>query len=151
LTVRVPAYKITDTLEREFPITQNLQYGRLTLSNPKALLQRGSDRVVAGTSLSFANPLIGTQKGKLYISGIPYFDAKSGAIYLKEPMIDKLEFNGYGLSDYIQAPAKELIQPIINEIFRQTPIYRVDRNSLQGSFVKNIFVQDGELLVTFGI
>ncbi len=150
LTVRVPASTVTSSLEKQFPIKQSLQYGDVELSNPKALLTRGSNRVVTGTSIGFSSALIPKQTGKLYVSGIPSFDAQTGNIYLKEPMIDKLEFNGYKLSDYLQGPLKSAIIPIINELFRTTPIYTVNRSSLQGSFVKNVVVDNGELLVTFG-
>jgi len=150
LTVRVPASTVTSSLEKQFPIKQSFQYGDVELSNPKALLTRGSNRVMTGTSIGFSNALIPKQTGSLYVSGIPSFDAQTGNIYLKEPMIDKLEFNGYKLSDYLQGPLKSAIIPIINEVFRTTPIYTVNRSSLQGSFVKNVVVDNGELLVTFG-
>jgi hypothetical protein len=150
LTIRVPASTVTSSLEKQFPIRQSLQYGDVELSNPKALLSRGSNRIVTGTSIGFSNAFIPKQTGSLYVSGIPFFDAQTGNIYLREPMIDKLEFNGYKLSDYIQGPLKSAIIPIINEVFRTTPIYTVNRSSLQGSFVKNVIVDNGELLVTFG-
>lgn len=151
LTIRVPASSVTSALEQQFPIRQSFQYGDVELANPKALLTRGSNRVVTGTSIGFSNALIPKQSGALYVSGVPFFDAQSGAVYLREPMIDKLEFNGYKLSDYLQGPLKQALIPIINEVFRQTPIYKVNRSSLQGSFVKNVVVDNGELLVTFGL
>ncbi len=150
-TVRIPASTVTSALEQQFPIKQSFAYGDVELSHPKALLSRGSNRVVTGTSIGFSNAFIPKQKGSLYVSGIPYFDAQSGAIYLREPMIDKLEFNGYKLSSMIQGPLKSAIIPIVNEIFRTTPIYKVNRSSIQGSFVKNVTVDNGELLVTFGL
>lgn len=151
LTVRIPASTVTSALEKQFPIKQNFAYGDVELSNPKALLKRGSNRVMTGTSIAFANALIPKQKGSLYVSGVPFFDAQSGAVYLREPMIDKLDFNGYNLSSMISGPLKSAITPIINEIFRTTPIYHVNQNSIQGSFVKNVVVDNGELLVTFGL
>ena len=151
LTVRIPASTVTSALEGQFPIKQSFAYGNVELSNPKALLTRGSNRVVTGTSIGFSNAFIPEQKGSLYVSGVPYFDAQSGAVYLREPMIDKLDFNGYNLSSMISGPLKNAIIPIINQIFRTTPIYKVNRSSLQGSFVKNVVVDNGELLVTFGL
>ncbi len=151
LTVRIPAATVTSSLEKQFPIKQRFNYGDIELSNPKALLTRGSNRVVTGTSIGFSNALIPKQKGSLYVSGVPFFDAQSGAVYLREPMIDKLEFNGYQLSSMIQGPLKSAIIPIINEIFRTTPIYKINRSSIQGSFVKNVVVDNGELLVTLGL
>ncbi|HIP46874.1 MAG TPA: DUF1439 domain-containing protein [Campylobacterales bacterium] len=151
LTVRIPASTVTSALEQQFPIKQSFAYGDVELSNPKALLTRGSNRVMTGTSIGFSNALFPMQRGSLYVSGIPYFDAQNGAVYLREPMIDKLEFNGYKLSSFLQGPLQNALIPIINEVFRNTPIYRVNRSSLQGSFVKNVVVDNGELLVTFGL
>ena len=151
LTIRVPASQITQSLEQQFPVSQNFQYGKVTLQNPKALLHAGSDRVQAGTTLSFSNALIPTQTGSLMVSGKPIFDAKTGAVYLTQPNIDRLEFNGYKLASFMQGPLKNAIMPLINEVFRTRPIYRLNQNSLQSAFVKNIQVSNGELLLTFGL
>ncbi|HIP02680.1 MAG TPA: DUF1439 domain-containing protein [Campylobacterales bacterium] len=151
LTIRIPASQITQSLEQQFPVSQNFQYGTVALQNPKALLQAGSDRVQAGTTIGFSNALIPTQTGSLMISGKPIFDAKTGAVYLTQPSIDRLEFNGYKLASFMQGPLKDAIMPLINEVFRTRPIYRLDQNSLQSAFVKNIRVSNGELLLTFGL
>jgi len=151
LTIKIPASQITQSLEQQFPVAQNFQYGKITLKNPKALLHAGSDRVQAGTTIGFSNALIPTQNGTLLISGKPIFDAKTGAIYLTRPNIDRLEFNGYKLASYIQGPLKDAIMPLINEVFRTRPIYRLNKNSIQSMFVNNIKVSNGELLVTFGL
>ncbi len=151
VTIDIPAYKINDTLQESFPIKQSFSVGDVALSNPKTMLKRGSDRVEAGTSLSFSNPLIPTQRGSLYISGKPFFDPKTKAIYLRSPMIERLELNGYKLSDYVSKPLQRSLQPIIDDIFANRPIYRLNPNSLQSSFVKNIYIEDGKLLLTFGL
>lgn len=151
LTISIPASKITESLASGFPVQQNFQYGTLTLKDPKAMLQAGSDKVTAGTSIDLSSPLIPTQSGSLYVSGKPYFDAQSGAIYLHNPDIETLDFNGYKLASMIQGPLKEAIMPLINEVFRTNPIYRLDQNSLQNHFVNDIRVNNGELLVTFGL
>ncbi len=151
LTIRVPASQITESLEQQFPVTQNFQYGKVTLQNPKALLRAGSDRVQAGTTIGFSNALVPTQSGSLMISGKPIFDAKTGSVYLTQPNIDKLEFNGYKLATFMQGPLKNAVMPIINEVFRTRPIYRLNQNSLQSMFLKNIRVSNGELLLTFGL
>ncbi len=150
-TIKIPSSQITQSLENQFPISENFQYGKVTLKNPKALLHEGSDRVQAGTTISFSSPLIPTQTGSLFISGKPIFDTKTGAIYLTKPNIDKLEFNGYELASFLQGPLKEAVLPLINEIFQTRPIYRLDQNSIANSFVNDIRVNNGELLVTFGL
>ncbi|RUM67721.1 MAG: hypothetical protein DSZ05_02155 [Sulfurospirillum sp.] len=151
MTIVIPASRLTQSLQRQFPVTQNTDYGKVTLKNPKALLQKGSDRITAGATVLFSNSLIPQQQGSVYVSGKPYFDAKTGSIYLNDPNIEKLDINGYKLGNFLNGSVANQLKPLINEVFRQIPIYKMDRNSIQGSFVKNVRVEDGNLLVTFGL
>jgi hypothetical protein len=151
VTLRVSADELSSTLQDSFPVIQNFQYGSIELSDPKAILKKGSDRMITGTTIAYSNDLIPEQKGSLYISGSPFFNAQTGEIFLKAPKIEKMEFNGYNLFDYVQKPLIDALQPAINSLFAQNPIYRVDRSSIQSSFIKNVTVSDGALLVTFGL
>ena len=151
MTVVIPASKITQSLQQQFPITENTDYGKVTLTNPKALLQKGSDCITTGATLLFSNSLISQQKGSVYVSGKPVFDAKTGSVYLTQPKIEKLDINNNNLSGFLNGSISELIRPIVDEVFRKVPIYKIDTNSIQGSFVKNVRVEDGSLLLTFGL
>jgi len=151
VTLRIPAYELNSHMQDLFPIISNLQYGSIELSNPKAILKKGSNKIIAGTSISYQNDNLPTQTGKLYISGSPYFDAVSGDIYLHSPKIEKLSFNGIDLFDYVKKPIIEAIQPNIDNIFAQYPIYKIDRSSFANSFIKDLYIEDGSLLVTFGL
>ena len=151
LTLRVSADQISSTLQDSFPVIQNFQYGSVELSDPQAILKQGSDRMVTGTTIAYSNDLIPEQKGALYISGSPFFNAQSGEIFLRAPKIEKMEFNGYNLFDYVQKPLVDALQPVINNLFAQNPIYRIDKSSISNSFIKNVAVSDGALLVTFGL
>ena len=66
-------------------------------------------------------------------------------------MIEKLDINGYKLASFLQDSAGDVIKPVIDELFRKIPIYKIDKNSIQGSFVKSVSVEDGSLLVRFGL
>ena len=41
-------------------------------------------------------------------------------------------------------------KPIIDNIFNTIPIYKIDKSSFKGSFVKDVKIENSELLVTFG-
>lgn len=151
LTITVPAAQITASLEEEFPISQSFNYGKITLKEPQAILKTGSNRIEAGTKISFSNAFIPAQTGSLYLSGKPVFDAQNSAIYLREPAIENLEFNGYQLNNMLQSALNDALLPLISEIFRNRPIYRLNRNALQNSFINDIQVLNGELLITFGL
>jgi hypothetical protein len=42
-------------------------------------------------------------------------------------------------------------KPVIDNIFNNIPIYKVDKSSFKGSFINDIKIEDSELLVTFGL
>ena len=151
MTVVIPASKLTQSLQQQFPVTENTNFGKVTLKNPKALLQKGSDRITAGATVLFSNALIPEQQGSVYVSGKPWFDAKTGSVYLNEPNIEKLDINGYKLGNFLNGSVANQLKPFINEVFRKIPVYRVNNNSIQGSFVKNVKVEDGNLLLTLGL
>ena len=151
LTVRIGASQLTSSLQNEFPVYQDTSLGVIELSQPQALLSKGSDRIVAGAAISFSNPLINKQGGSLFVSGVPFFNATTGQIFLKSPVIDKLEFNGYQLFGGVTDPIQKSLAPIINNLFSKIPIYTIDQSTFQGSFIKNVAVSDGDLLVTFGL
>ena len=151
MTIAIPASKITESLQQQFPIAENTQYGKVTLKNPKALLQKGSDRITAGATVLFSNNLIPEQQGSVYVSGKPYFDAKTGNIYLTEPAVEKLDINNNNLAGFLKGSVADAVNPLINEVFRKIPIYKVNTTSIQGAFVKDVKVEDGSLLLTFGL
>ncbi len=151
MTIAIGASEITKSLQKEFPFEQKTKYGKVVLKDPKALLQKGSDRITAGTTVLFSNALIPEQKAAVYVSGKPYFDASSGNIYLYEPSIEKLDANGYQLTNLVKGTIKNAITPVINEFFKKYPIYKVNRSSVKGSLVKSVRVEDGSLLLTLGI
>ncbi len=151
ITVRVSADELSSRLQDSFPIIKNLPYGEIELTNPKAILKKGTDRIVTGTTVRYENDNLPEQQGSLYISGAPYFDAKTGEIFLRSPKIEQMRFNGVDLFDYVKQPLVDALQPTIDQIFAQHPIYQVDRSSLTNSFIKNIYVDDGALLITFGL
>jgi hypothetical protein len=42
-------------------------------------------------------------------------------------------------------------KPVIDDIFNTIPIYEVDKSSFKGSLIKDIKIEDSQLLVTFGL
>ena len=151
LTIRIPATKLNSRLQDLFPIISNLQYGSIELSNPNAILKKGSDRMTAGTTISYSNDNLPTQKGLLYISGSPYLNGETGEIFLQRPKIEKLQFNGVDLFDYVKQPIIDALTPTIDNLFATHPIYKLDMSKAQNSFIKKLYIEDGSLLVTFGL
>jgi hypothetical protein len=43
------------------------------------------------------------------------------------------------------------MEPLINKIFKEYPLYKVPEDSILGSFIKDIKIGDSKLLVTYGI
>ncbi len=150
VTLRVSEDELSSRLEDIFPIVDNLPYGEIELTHPKAILKKGSNRVIAGTTVSYSNDVLAEQQGSLYLSGAPFFNAQTGEIFLRAPKIEQMKFNGVDLFDYVKKPLIDALQPMINELFAKNPIYVVDRSKFMNSFIKNVSVDDGSLLITFG-
>ena len=151
LTVKVPTSQIAQSLERQFPVSKDFSYGKVSLENPKVMLRAGSDRVETGAMINLSSAFIPTQTGSLIVSGKPFFDAQSGSVYLREPNVERLQFNDHKLESFMKGPLNNIIVEIANEIFRTTPIYQVNKSSFRKSFVNDIRVSNGELLINFGL
>ncbi len=148
---RIPADRIDRSLQEAFPIKRHTPYGEITLTDPRLLFAQNSNRITAGATLHFKNPLFVEQSGSLYLSGIPYYNAQKGAIYLRDPQLEKITLNGYTLDNTLKSRIQAQLQPLIDHLFEQLPIYRIDRETLAGSFVKDISVEKGGLVVRMGL
>ncbi|NPA51308.1 MAG: DUF1439 domain-containing protein [Aquificae bacterium] len=148
-TVELSPNMINSFLEKEFPVEEKLTIGKLILRDPQADIQK--DKIYLGTTVALDLPLIQEISGRAYISGSLYFDRESKALYLKNPSIEKLIFNDKDFLRYIPPSSKDILFDSIKKIISSIPIYRFENNSLSEKLIKDIKVQNGKLLVTFGL
>ncbi len=63
-------------------------------------------------------------------------------------MIDELKFQNFSLSQYLTPQIKKIIGDAIAQQLRNKPIYHMNTGA---SFVKNVAVQNGNVVVTVGL
>ena len=84
------------------------------------------------------------------LSGVPYFNKEKSAIFLKDIQVENLNISNVNIDKNIVNNIALNTKPIIDDIFNKTPVYKLDKSSFKGSFVKDVKIEDSELLVTFG-
>lgn len=147
-TINVPMNVINSTVGQNFPQSQNTNYGKLMIDKPNILGKAGSDKLGVGTSFTFTNMLIPNGvKGAVSLSSGVRFNAGDRGLYLANPMIDELTFQNFSLSSYLTPQMKNIIGEVIAQQLRSKPIYRMGTGA---SLVKNVGVQNGNVMVTVG-
>ncbi len=148
-TVNVPISMINSTLGQNFPKSQNTDYGKLMIDKPNILGKAGSDKLGVGTSFTFSNMLIPKGiKGAVSLSSGVRYNASDRGLYLANPMIEELQFQNFSLSKYLTPQMKNIIGESIAQQLRSKPIYRMNTGA---SFVRNVSVQDGNVVLTVGL
>jgi hypothetical protein len=149
-TINVPMHMINTNLGHSFPKSQQTNYGTLLIDRPNVLGQAGSDKLGVGTSFSFSNFLIPNGiKGVVSLSSGVRFDPRDKGLYLTSPMIDELKFKNFSLSEYITPQMKNMIGDLISQQLIKKPIYRM--NNMGASFVRDVSVRNGNLVLTVGL
>ncbi len=135
----------------KFPIKENFVFANIDIKQPKIYIKNGSNKLNAKMDLNLSAIFIPTSKGTFEISGEPYFNKEKSAIFLRDINIEDLEFTDLNLNKRFANTLLSNMKPVVDTIFEQMPIYEIDKNSFKGSFVKDIKIENSELLVTFGL
>ncbi len=150
-TVEIPDSAINNYLKKEFPVTQKLKIGKLIIKDPKANIDDKSNKLKLGSTLVLKIPFVPEQTGKIYVAGNIAFDQQKKELYLINPTIENLSFNNQNISKYLPSNTKSMLAQVVEEVFKQTPIYKINDRSISGKFIKDIKIQNGKLLLTFGL
>ena len=151
LTVSITPKELSQSFDNSFPINKDFIFGSIKIDNPKIEIPKNSKRINAGITLDFATMFTETQYGNFSISGEPLFNKKESSIYLQNIKIDNFKFAELRLGDEFTKTFLKSLEPMVNQLFKKYPIYKISKDSFQGNFVKNIQVKDSELLVTYGL
>ena len=135
----------------KFPIKENFVFANVNIQQPKIYIKDGTNRLNAKIDLILSALFIPSSKGTFEISGEPYFNKEKSAIFLKNIAIDDLKFTDLDVNKRFINSLISNMQPIVDTIFEDMPIYEIDKDSFRGSFVKDIKIDNSELLVTFGL
>ncbi len=139
-------------LAAKFPFDQRLLFITVTYSNPRVLLNDGSDRV--GLELDAAAKLSGDNLAKGHVAGdwqVRYEPAE-GAFYFDNPKISRFEIEG--LTPGTQEQVARVAKPLIEEYLRRVPVYHLKsgdiRQDLARTVLKSVFIKQGKLLIVVG-
>lgn len=151
LTLAVSEDSLNESISESFPINEDFIFGSVKIENPKLSIPKNSQRIQAKINMQLSTFLTPTQKGSFSLSGAPYFDKKSASIFLKEIKIEELTFASFKMGKTFSNTFLKTLEPMIEKAFKEYPIYKIPKDSFQGSFVKDIKIEDTKLLVTYGI
>jgi len=150
LTLKLDANELNNSASDKFPIEKSFVVANIEVDKPNIYIKE-DDKISASLDMVLNAILIPSTKGSIKISGKPYFNKEESAIFLKHVEVEKLDFSDKQLSQVLNTTLLSSLKPLVDEIFKTIPIYKIPKNSFRGSFVKDIKVENKELLVTFGL
>lgn len=150
LTLKIQESELNN-FSQEFPINQDFVFANIQLQKPHIFVKNGTNRLAASINMSFSTILLPNSDGTFSISGTPYFDKETSAIFLRDIQMEELKLTNVTIDKNIVNALVVNTKPIIDNIFNTIPIYKIDKSSFKGSFIKDIKIENSELLVTFGL
>lgn len=148
LTLKIEESELNSSF-RDFPMERNFVFANVNINQPN--LKITNDRLNALVDVDFSAIFIPKDKGIFELSGVPYFDKEKSAIFLRDVKIENIKFANIALDKNFTNLFVSNMNPVFNNIFTTMPIYKIDKTSFKGSFVKDVKIEDSELLVTFGL
>ena len=155
--VRLTEGQIREKLEERLPLSKSYLFIiRVTLSNPRVVLENGTSRVNAGLDVLFNITINDNPKpigGTVDVSGGVRYVAEEGQFFLVNPVIESLKVQGVA-EEYTNKVNKALTLAL-TEYYESHPIYTlstVDAKQVAARMIlKSVIVENEELVVTLGI
>ncbi|MBU0924078.1 DUF1439 domain-containing protein [bacterium] len=135
---------------KDFPIKQDFVFANIDIKQPNIFIS-DTNRLNANININLSAIFIPNANGVFTLSGNPYFDKEKSAIYLKDVQIEELKFSNINIDKNFTNLLVTNMKPVIDNIFTNIPIYKIDKSSFKGSFVQDVKIENSELLVTFGL
>ncbi len=151
LTMSLSSNQLSQSFESSFPLKKDFVFGSISINSPKILIHKDSKRINAGIDLDFKTMFTQKIAGNFSISGKPLFNKQSKSIFLHNVKIENLKFENLKLGDAFSKTFLNSLNPMVNKIFKKYQIYKIPKESFQGSFVKDVKIEDSKLLITYGI
>jgi len=152
-SLKIPMNLLNEQVKREFPHDQKMQYGTLHLSDASLGSSKKKDKAEIKVAFNFSNFLMpsGIHGALALTSGVRY-DAKTKNLYLKNPMLDKLELQDSSLAKLMTPSIKQEIFKIVADVVTQYPVYNLKNSAgVASNFVKDITIKDSNLYLNFGL
>jgi hypothetical protein len=150
LTLKIQESQLNKNSSK-FPMKKSFLIANIEIIQPKISVKENTNKLQALVDINVSAIFLPKTQGTVVVLGTPYFNKEQASIYLKDVSIEKLDFKNKDVSESVSLSVLSTMAPILDEIFKTMPIYKIKENSFKGSFVKDVKIEDSELLVTFGL
>lgn len=143
----IPEILINAYLRKKFPISKDLIFLRLDLSNPELGFISKNQRI--SMTADFAALLNNSStKGQLHLSSSFSYDPNNRSIKLKDPLIDQLNFKNISTKN---SPLLDQLNVLIAKLFDNMTVYEIKDEDIPliKKAPSKILVEDSGLRVFF--
>lgn len=147
LVFEIKQNELNKSMEKRFPKNINLFVGKVTLKSPQFIIK---DSLQGKFKVEISSVLFQNQEGLLIVTGKPFFNKKNNSIYLKNAKIVSYNFGVLNGKATVK-PILNQINPILEKVFNEVPIYKVPDTYIKGKFMKKLEIVNSKLFITYGI
>lgn len=153
--IRISQAQLEQKLAERLPLTQRYPLVSVTLAQPRVHLNEDSERVDFGLNMAMSMNAGGAQilSADIDVSAGLRYDAERGAIFLAEPVMDKLVVKG--LDERRTAMAQLALETAMASYLVQQPVYTLNASDMKQRAarmaVRDIRVENGTVVVLLGL
>ena len=147
--------QLEQKLAERLPLTQRYPLVSVTLAQPRVHLNEDSERVDFGLNMTVNTNTSGSQLlgAQIDVSASLRYDAERGAIFLDQPVMDKLVVQG--LDERRTAMAQVALEAAMASFLAQQPVYTLNasdtRQRVARMAVRDIKVENGVVVLILGL
>ena len=153
ITLEFSEADIQETVSAMMPLKQKKMFVTVIFTNPVVKLIKTSNKIGVKADIQALIPGVVKGTGMAEITGSLRYNSQEGAFYLTDPVISSMHVNRVKKS--MQPEIKKLAQTAITKNMTKQPIYKLNdedaKQKLAKSALKSVSVNDGKLIVEFGI
>lgn len=154
--LRFTGAQITRQLAPSFPLRRCVfgNLGCAELKNPRVQMKRDDQRLYMDMDVRFEPlPGQGLTRGSVQFAGIPAYDPREGAFYLRSPELLDLSVDGIGAAESRQI-ASLVSGMLAEQFFSDQPLWTLDesdpRQAMARLTLRGLSVRNGVLVVVMG-
>lgn len=153
--IRISQAQLEQKLAERLPLTQRYPLVSVTLAQPRVHLNEDSERVDFGLNMTVNTNTSGSQLlgAQIDVSASLRYDAERGAIFLDQPVMDKLVVQG--LDERRTAMAQVALEAAMASFLAQQPVYTLNasdtRQRVARMAVRDIKVENGVVVLILGL
>lgn len=142
--------ELQQKIKKAFPLEKQILIAKLSLNDPEVLLNPSSDRIGLGmTASANIGPL--AFPGRIDLDGKLRYDGPSGAFFLDEPTVTKMDFEN--LPKDQEPTIREAATAILRATLPSVPLYKLETKTEKTAklLIRKVQVKEGKLLVDMGL